>query len=223
LGLVWPDPLPAYGAVRLRPFRRDDLGLVAALSADPYLPLIGTIPSRFTSEEGLAYIERQHQRLVDGTGWSFVVVDARTDEAVGTAGLWLSLERPATAGYAVAPEARGRGYATAALTALTESPGRGPGLTGSSSTSSRARQPRSRSRVAAAIAPRDWCPTTARLAAGSDRCCGWRPPGVVYKERSVLYSAKGPRWSVLLCFCLSARSDAMTWTSPAAKAQTSAS
>lgn len=118
-GLAWPDSLPAYGPVRLRPFSDDDLSLVAALAEDPYLPLIGTIPSPFTVPEGRAYIERQHQRLADGTGWSFAVVDVTTDQAVGSAGLWLNPDRPATAGYAVAPSFRGRGYATAALTALT--------------------------------------------------------------------------------------------------------
>jgi [ribosomal protein S5]-alanine N-acetyltransferase len=69
--------------------------------------------------EGLAYFERQHQRLADGTGWSFAVVAVTTDQAVGSAGLWLNRKRPATADYAVVPEFRGRGYATAALTALT--------------------------------------------------------------------------------------------------------
>ena len=119
MGLAWPDPLPAYGPVRLRPFTESDLGLVAALATDPYVPLIGTIPSPFTPEKGLAYIERQHQRLTDGAGWSFVVVDVTTGQAVGSAGLWLNQGRPASAGYSVAPEFRGRGYATAALTALT--------------------------------------------------------------------------------------------------------
>ena len=126
--LQWPDPLPAHGPVRLRPFRDDDLGLVAALADDPYLPLIGTIPSPFTVPGGLAYIDRQHQRLADGTGWSFAVVDVATDQAVGSAGLWLNPDRPATAGYAVAPEFRGRGYATAALTALTAFAWTQPGI-----------------------------------------------------------------------------------------------
>ncbi len=126
--LSWPDPLPAYGSVRLRPFQRDDLDLVAALSADPYLPLIGTVPSTFTPEAGTAYIDRQHQRLADGTGWSFAVVDVSTEEAVGGAGLWLHPDGPATAGYAIAPRVRGRGYATAALSALTAFAWTRPGI-----------------------------------------------------------------------------------------------
>jgi RimJ/RimL family protein N-acetyltransferase len=41
-----------------------------------------------------------------------------TDRAVGTAGLWRHEGGPATAGYVVAPACRGRGYAKAALRAL---------------------------------------------------------------------------------------------------------
>ena len=97
----------------------DDLGLVAELSTDPYVPLIGSIPPVFTEAEGLAYLARQHRRLADGKGWSFAIAELRTGRAVGTAGLWLNDDRPATAGYTVAPSARGRGYAKAGLRALT--------------------------------------------------------------------------------------------------------
>jgi RimJ/RimL family protein N-acetyltransferase len=108
--------------VRLRPFADGDLDLVAHLASDPYVGLIGTIPIPFTVDEGLAYLVRQHQRLVDGTGYSFAVVESASGRAVGTAGLWLR-ERDqgrATAGYTIAPSARGRGLAAAALAALTE-------------------------------------------------------------------------------------------------------
>jgi ribosomal-protein-alanine N-acetyltransferase len=117
--LAWPDPLPSHGSLRLRPFRLGDLPLVEELSQDPYIPQIGTVPVPFTKEAGLAYLARQHQRLVDGTGWSFAAEDRATGLAVGTAGFWLHPDRPPSVGYSVAPRARGRGVATAALTALT--------------------------------------------------------------------------------------------------------
>jgi [ribosomal protein S5]-alanine N-acetyltransferase len=117
--LTWPEPLPQWGPIRLRPFRQADLGLVAELAADPYLPLIGSVPAVFTEAEGLAYLERQHQRLADGTGWSFAIAELHTDRAAGSAGLWRHEGRPATAGYLVAPACRGSGYAKAALRALT--------------------------------------------------------------------------------------------------------
>jgi len=120
LPLTWPDPLPALGSVVLRPFRRADLPLVSELAADPYLPLIGSIPSIYTDEAGLAYLARQHQRLADGSGYSFAIADRVNDRALGGAGLWLqSASERATLGYAVAPRHRGRGVATEALSALT--------------------------------------------------------------------------------------------------------
>jgi RimJ/RimL family protein N-acetyltransferase len=118
--LSWPNPLPRRGPIRLRPFGAHDLHLVAELATDPDLPLIGSIPSPFTEAEGLAYLERQHQRLADGAGWSFAIAELVTDRAVGSAGLWLHQDGPPTAGYAMAPSARGRGIASAALAALTE-------------------------------------------------------------------------------------------------------
>jgi RimJ/RimL family protein N-acetyltransferase len=118
--LSWPSPLPSYGPVVLRPFRDTDLDLVAELSSDPYLPQIGTVPAVFNEREGLAYIARQHQRLTDGVGYSFAIADVSDDRGLGFAGLWPQRTGDwATLGYAVAPSARRRGVATAALTALT--------------------------------------------------------------------------------------------------------
>jgi [ribosomal protein S5]-alanine N-acetyltransferase len=117
--LTWPTPLPQSGPIRLRPFQPSDLGLVAELAADPYVPLIGTVPAVFTATEGLAYLDRQHQRLADGMGWSFAIVELGSDRPVGSAALWRHEGRPATAGYVVAPVYRGRGYAKAGLRALT--------------------------------------------------------------------------------------------------------
>ncbi|MET0693233.1 MAG: GNAT family N-acetyltransferase, partial [Propionibacteriaceae bacterium] len=118
--ISWPDPLPSFGAIVLRPFRVDDLHLVEALAADPYVPLIGSIPSPYSEAEGLAYLARQHQRLADGTGYSFAIADRADDRALGGAGLWLQApDDRATLGYAVAPANRGRGIAAEALQALT--------------------------------------------------------------------------------------------------------
>lgn len=120
--------MPEHGPVQLRPFAAGDLGLVAELASDPYIPLIGTVPATFTTAAGEAYLARQHQRLRDGQGWSFAIADGETDRAVGGAGLWLGDGPAATAGYAVAPPHRGRGYATAALRALTGFAWTRPGL-----------------------------------------------------------------------------------------------
>jgi RimJ/RimL family protein N-acetyltransferase len=83
--------------------------MVQELSADPYVPLIGTLPANVTRQQAQDYIDRQRGRLAEGTS-----------RGVGGIGLWVAgLDHGrATAGYSVAPSARGRGIAAAALTAL---------------------------------------------------------------------------------------------------------
>ena len=104
--------------------------MVREMSADPYVPLIGTLPPNASEQEALAYIDRQLGRLAEGVGLSFAIAEAGTDRAVGGIGLWLQdlAHGRATAGYTVAPSARGRGIAGAALTALTAYAWTIPGL-----------------------------------------------------------------------------------------------
>lgn len=116
--LSWPDPLPASGSVRLRPFRESDLPLVAELAGDPYLPSIGTVPAVYSAAAGLAYLDRQHQRLREGAGYSFAIAD-RDDRARGGASLWPHPGGLASGGYMLAPAVRRQGLGTDALLALT--------------------------------------------------------------------------------------------------------
>ncbi|TWP34551.1 GNAT family N-acetyltransferase [Leekyejoonella antrihumi] len=121
LPLRMPRNLPRHGEVRLRAFNDRDVGMLLNMSTDPYVPLIGTLPANTDRAGALGYIERQHDRLATGTGYSFCIALTTTDQAVGGAGLWLtSIEQGrATAGYAIAPRHRGRGLAGEALRALT--------------------------------------------------------------------------------------------------------
>ena len=95
--------------------------MLVDLSSDPYMPLIGTLPGNTDRDGAVGYIERQHDRLTTGAGYSFCVARAASDEAVGGAGLWLASinEGRATAGYSIAPKHRGRALAGQALQALT--------------------------------------------------------------------------------------------------------
>lgn len=90
------------------------------LSIDPYVPTVGTLPAKASLEEALAWVERQRQHHVRGTGFAFAVADAGTGRCLGHIGLWLSElgKGWAQAGYAVSPEDRGRGVAAEALRAL---------------------------------------------------------------------------------------------------------
>jgi [ribosomal protein S5]-alanine N-acetyltransferase len=107
-GLVVPT-LPA-GPFRLRPFGHGDLDLVQAASQDPHIPLITTVPARFTEDAGRRFIERQWSRAERGIGYSFAIADAATDRAAGQAGLWLHdiSEGRAAVGYWVIASSRGR-------------------------------------------------------------------------------------------------------------------
>jgi RimJ/RimL family protein N-acetyltransferase len=113
-------PALEAGPFRLRPFKLSDLDVVSEASADPLIPLITTVPSAFTEDEGRRFIQRQWSRAEQGTGYSFAIADAVTDRAVGHTGLWLSSisQGRASVGYWVAGSARGRRAAAFAVRAL---------------------------------------------------------------------------------------------------------
>jgi ribosomal-protein-alanine N-acetyltransferase len=117
----WPADPPAYGPVVLRGFADGDVPMVRELSTDPYVPLIGSLRANASQREAQDWIDRQRGRLAEGAGFSFAVAEADTGRAVAGTGLWLAAlaHGRATAGYSVAPSARGRGLAAAALIALT--------------------------------------------------------------------------------------------------------
>lgn len=126
----WPAVPPAHGDVVLRPFADDDVVVVRELSTDPYVPRVSTVPAAATEAQALAWIDRNRRRRDEGVGFSFAVAEAPTGRAVGQVGLWLA-ELPhgrASAGYLVAPGARGRGFARSALIAVTAFAWTVPGL-----------------------------------------------------------------------------------------------
>jgi RimJ/RimL family protein N-acetyltransferase len=119
--LSWPARRPGQGAVTLRAYEPRDVAMVKDLAADPYVPLIGTLPAHADDAEALAYIARQRRRLADGVGFSFAIADATSDEALGGIGLWLRNcgHGRGSIGYVVAPRARGRAVAAEAMIAVT--------------------------------------------------------------------------------------------------------
>src|SRR5271170_448483 len=118
----WPTEAVAYGPVVLREFSYRDVSMLREMSTDAYVPLIGSLPANASEREAQDYVDRQRGRLAEGAGFSFAIAEADTDRAVGGIGLWLAAVPygRAMAGYSVAPSARGRGLAAAALIAVTE-------------------------------------------------------------------------------------------------------
>ncbi|MCB5275412.1 hypothetical protein BJG92_02960 [Arthrobacter sp. SO5] len=117
----WPTSDPEHGRIRPRTFTNLDAGMAMDLSQDPYVPTVGSLPPHATPEEALAWIERQRQRHVEGTGFSFSIADLKTDRSMGNIGLWLEELGAGRAqlGYAVAPNERGHSIASDAFGALT--------------------------------------------------------------------------------------------------------
>lgn len=114
---VWtyPDPELTDGTVRLRRWRQDDQGCVAAAATDPAITTITTVPPVWTPAAGRAFVHRQWSRLDDGLGVSLAVARAATGEAVGLV-ILQSRPHPGVAGlgYWIVPDARRAGLAARA-------------------------------------------------------------------------------------------------------------
>ncbi|KUG57617.1 GNAT family acetyltransferase [Serinicoccus chungangensis] len=115
-------PTLSHQGVQLRAFEEQDVPLIQSVADDDLIPLITTVPRESTRAAAMAYIARQHERLRSGVGYSFAIVDTRTDHAVGQIGLWVHNihEGRASTGYWIAAPHRRRGHLVAALTALTD-------------------------------------------------------------------------------------------------------
>jgi [ribosomal protein S5]-alanine N-acetyltransferase len=100
------------GDIALRPFVEDDVPAIVAACQDPEIPRWTSVPSPYTDEDG--------RRFVAGIGnhRSFAVVDAKTDELLGSVGFDVEEDGRAEFGYWVVREARGRGVASRALLLL---------------------------------------------------------------------------------------------------------
>ncbi|GAA4910428.1 GNAT family protein [Nesterenkonia rhizosphaerae] len=117
----WPPAPPRWGSVLLRQVQEKDVPMAQEMSADAYIPQIGSLPPHADHRQAREWVQRQQTRHEQGIGFSFTIADAGSDEPVGHCGLWLkeiSAGR-GSAGYAIRPSARGRGLAAEALLALT--------------------------------------------------------------------------------------------------------
>jgi [ribosomal protein S5]-alanine N-acetyltransferase len=110
------------GDLVLRGFQDDDLDLIHEVSTDPLIPLITTVPADFSQEAGLAFIQRQRDRLTSKEGYAFVIANASDDHPLGAIGVWIrDIGRGrASVGYWLRSSARGRGAMTVALLAASE-------------------------------------------------------------------------------------------------------
>jgi RimJ/RimL family protein N-acetyltransferase len=109
--------------IRLRDYRSEDVDAVVAGYADPqaqrFMPLV---PSPFTRRHGEWYIHEAVPTAVAEGGAAYAIADPATDRLLG--GIGINQVQPTRSqgeiGYWVAPWARGRGVATAAVRTLSE-------------------------------------------------------------------------------------------------------
>ena len=117
-----PPPVIEAGPLTLRPFHETDIAWVYEVSQDPAIQR--NLPEVFTPyrmEHAAHFVRQQTMAAWDeGRRAEFCVAEAATGTRLGRAGLDLRPHEPGAAevGYWMAPAARGRGVATAAVRAL---------------------------------------------------------------------------------------------------------
>lgn len=116
-----PQVIEAEG-VRLRPYRDTDLADVVAGCDDPLTQrFLDGLPRPYTEADARWWIDEAAPAVWARGGTAYAVADPESDRLLGAVGTdrLVPMRRQAEIGYWVAPWARGRGVATAAVRALT--------------------------------------------------------------------------------------------------------
>lgn len=105
------------GAIALRPPAPDDVDAITEACQDPEIPRWTRVPSPYTRDHAVDFVERSARMWESGTDAPFVIVDAETGALVGAIGVhrFGGEDDGPEVGYWLARDARGRGVATRAL------------------------------------------------------------------------------------------------------------
>ena len=120
--LPLPDPPPAAGGIRLRPWREADLPAALRGTHDPLVPRFTRVPENNTMENLRAYFWAHSGDRENGEALHLAIADAESDEFIGAISLLRFVwdEARCEVGYWLAPEGRGRGAATTAARLLSQ-------------------------------------------------------------------------------------------------------
>jgi RimJ/RimL family protein N-acetyltransferase len=111
-----PDPPLADETILLRPPSPADVPAIAAACTDPEIARWTMVPTPYTPAHARRFVAQAKRWWEAGrTGAIFAIVDRSAGRLVGMIGLEPAEPGLAEVGYWVAPEARGRGYATRAV------------------------------------------------------------------------------------------------------------
>jgi RimJ/RimL family protein N-acetyltransferase len=105
------------GVITLRPPAPDDVDAITEACQDPEIPRWTRVPSPYTRDHAVEFVERSARMWQNGTDAPFVIVDAETSELLGAIGVHRlgGEDDGPEVGYWLAHDARGRGLATRAL------------------------------------------------------------------------------------------------------------
>jgi RimJ/RimL family protein N-acetyltransferase len=119
--ITLPAPMLRASGVALRPWVEADMPVLLDMARDPDVIRFTSVPDPYTSDAARLWLALQPARLRAGDGVAFAVVEPPDDRPLGAIGVRVLHGRGiAEIGYHVAPGARGRGLATAALRLLSE-------------------------------------------------------------------------------------------------------
>jgi RimJ/RimL family protein N-acetyltransferase len=103
----------------LRPVREGDVPSITRACCDAEIARwLPHLPQPYCDEDARSFVAQTIEWRALGRELTFAIVADPDDELLGMAGVRLS-DEPPTVGYWMAPEARGRGLASAATRALT--------------------------------------------------------------------------------------------------------
>jgi RimJ/RimL family protein N-acetyltransferase len=109
-----PDPPLTDGVVSLRAFRDSDAHAIVAMMDEPEIARWTRAPSPYRLDDAIEWLAKLPAGPVRGD-LPLAVVDAPSDELIGSIGLRLRDDGRGEFGYAVAAPARRRGIASRAL------------------------------------------------------------------------------------------------------------